>query len=121
MDLREDSQRQRLKLVANTHGSLHEDARRTMPADEEGEGGEDELDPVGMPLQSGPLTSSSQPDEGSLSSDELLETQVSAEQEQSTLKRKKLTQQKFYTIKVFESICFMNNGKKVLLQKSLPH
>ncbi|CAI8037971.1 Putative neurobeachin homolog [Geodia barretti] len=85
MDLREDSQRQRLKLVANTHGTLHEDARRTMPAEEvdEGEGGINEgLDHVGMPLQSGPLTSSSQADEGSLGSDELLETQVT-EQEQT--------------------------------------
>ena len=89
MDLREDSQRQRLKLVANTHGTLHEDARRTMPAEEvdEGEGGINEgLDHVGMPLQSGPLTSSSQADEGSLGSDELLETQVT-EQEQSKLEK----------------------------------
>ena len=84
MDLREDSLRQRLKLVANTHGSLHDDARRTTLEEEEGEGGEEEEPgPVGMPLQSGTLTMSSQADEGSLGSDELLETQIT-EQEQST-------------------------------------
>ena len=74
MEMKENSQRQRLKLVANTHGSLHEDARRREGQTEEKE--EDEVHPVGMPLQSGSLMTSSHVDEGSLSSDELLEPQL---------------------------------------------
>lgn len=87
MDLRENSHRQRIKLVANTHGTLHEDARRTAAepgGEEEGEeGGEREKDDVHtvVPLQSGSSMASPQVDEGSLSSDELLESQL-AEQDQ---------------------------------------
>ena len=82
MDLRENSQRQRVKLVANTHGSLHEDARRTAGEPEEGGGvGEEGVHPMGVPLQSGSPVMSSQVEVGSLSSDELLESQLN-EQEQ---------------------------------------
>ena len=66
--------------MANTHGTIHEDARRTTSAREGEEEGDDV--PVGIPLQSGPLITSVQSDEGSLSSDDLVDTQLVNDQEQ---------------------------------------
>ena len=81
--MRENAQRQRVKLVANTHGSLHEDARRIAADSEpEGEGEEGEEDMhTAVPLQPGSLPTSLQVEEGSQSSDEILEAQL-AEQDQ---------------------------------------
>ena len=89
LDLRENAARQRLKMVANTHGTLHEDAiRYTEPrrAEEQGEGegeGKGEEGVVAA-LLSLPETSSSLPlvsgREGSVSSDEAMEAQL-AEQD----------------------------------------
>ena len=81
--MRENAQRQRVKLVANTHGSLHEDARRIAADSEpegEGEEGEEDMHAV-VPLQPGSLPTSLQVEEGSQSSDEILEAQL-AEQDQ---------------------------------------
>ena len=82
MDLRENSHRQRVKLVANTHGNLHEDAHRnvedTGEEGEEEEGVVDEIHAVGVPIR----TASPTPvEEGSLSSDEVLDSQLT-EQDQ---------------------------------------
>ena len=81
MDLRENSQRQRLKLVANTHGNLHEDAQRTVgeerEGDGEGEGGVvDDMHAMGVPIRTGSPMMSSQVEEGGLSSDEILESHL---------------------------------------------
>ena len=78
LDLREDAQRQRLKLLANTHGSLHEDATRTV---EEQEGEEEEWagEEGGVPaavVAPQPASSPSQGEEGSLNSEEIIEAQL---------------------------------------------
>ena len=78
LDLREDSQRQRIKLIANTHGGRHDDARRTATDDPTKEGELDEMDPVDITLQSESLlmTSSTQVEIESITSEELLDTQL---------------------------------------------